>query len=232
MLTDAQAGFRPYKRCVGQVAALCETISRWRGKYSAREENAAQPVPRDVDVAREENAAQPVPRDVDSAREDTEQPVPRDVDVAREENAAQPVPRDVDSESDDVVRIRGRRPLPAEMDWESDDLPPPTTHQQSPSSVYLCFVDFQKAYDRVPHEALLAKLRYYGVTGRTYSFIETLYSRSVMQIRVGESLSEPVELKRGLRQGCPMSPILFSIYINDILPEGIWNKRITNVSSI
>lgn len=181
MLTDAQAGFRPYKRCVGQVAALCETISRWRGKYSARE-----------------SAAQPVPRDVDSAREDTEQPVPRDVDVAREENIG----------------------------------PAPITHQQSPSSVYLCFVDFQKAYDRVPHEALLAKLRYYGVTGRTYSFIETLYSRSVMQIRVGESLSEPVELKRGLRQGCPMSPILFSIYINDILPEGIWNKRITNVSSI
>ena len=35
MLTDAQAGFRPYKRCVGQVAALCETISRWRGKYSS-----------------------------------------------------------------------------------------------------------------------------------------------------------------------------------------------------
>ena len=197
MLTDAQAGFRPYKRCVGHVAALCETISRWRGKYSARE-SAAQPVPRDVDVAREENAAQPVPRDVDSAREDTEQPVPRDVDVAREENIG----------------------------------PAPITHQQSPSSVYLCFVDFQKAYDRVPHEALLAKLRYYGVTGRTYSFIETLYSRSVMQIRVGESLSEPVELKRGLRQGCPTSPILFSIYINDILPEGIWNKRITNVSSI
>ena len=167
MLTDVQAGFRPYKRCVGQVAALCETISRWRGKYSAREENAAQPVPRDVDVAREENIG-----------------------------------------------------------------PAPITHQQSPSSVYLCFVDFQKAYDRVPHEALLAKLRYYGVTGRTYSFIETLYSRSVMQIRVGESLSEPVELKRGLRQGCPTSPILFSIYINDILPEGIWNKRITNVSSI
>ena len=198
MLTDAQAGFRPYKRCVGQVAALCETISRWRGKYSAREENAAQPVPRDVDSAREENAAQPVPRDVDVARENAAQPVPRDVDVAREENIG----------------------------------PAPTPYQQSPSSVYLCFVDFQKAYDRVPHEALLAKLRYYGVTGRTYSFIETLYSRSVMQIRVGESLSEPVELKRGLRQGCPMSPILFSIYINDILPEGIWNKRITNVSSI
>ena len=213
MLTDAQAGFRPYKRCVGQVAALCETISRWRGKYSAREENAAQPVPRDVDVAREENAAQPVPRDVDVAREDTEQPVPRDVDVAREDTE-QPVPRDVD-----VAR-------------EENTGPAPTTHQQSPSSVYLCFVDFQKAYDRVPHEALLAKLRYYGVTGRTYSFIETLYSRSVMQIRVGESLSEPIELKSGLRQGCPMSPILFSIYINDILPEGIWNKRITNVSSI
>ena len=213
MLTDAQAGFRPYKRCVGQVAALCETISRWRGKYSARE-----------------SAAQPVPRDVDSAREDTEQPVPRDVDVAREENAAQPVPRDVDSAREE----NAAQPVPRDVDVAREENigPAPTTHQQSPSSVYLCFVDFQKAYDRVPHEALLAKLRYYGVTGRTYSFIETLYSRSVMQIRVGESLSEPVELKRGLRQGCPMSPILFSIYINDILPEGIWNKRITNVSSI
>ena len=44
MLTDAQAGFRPYKRCVGQVAALCETISRWRGKYSSPVAPKSSPV--------------------------------------------------------------------------------------------------------------------------------------------------------------------------------------------
>ena len=84
---------------------------------------------------------------------------------------------------------------------------------------YACFIDFQKAYDTVPHQALLHKLRAYGITGRVYHFIETLYSHSTMQVRINGVYSREFPLQRGLRQGCPLSPILFSLFINDILPE-------------
>ena len=57
------------------------------------------------------------------------------------------------------------------------------------------------------------------MTGKTYAFLHRLYEASTLRIRIGDSLSEPIRLQRGLRQGCPLSPILFSIFINDILPE-------------
>ena len=94
---------------------------------------------------------------------------------------------------------------------------------------YVCFVDFEKAYDRVAHEAMLYKLRRYGICGKTYKFIEKLYANSKMCVRVGRSLSRVVCLKRGLRQGCPLSPILFLIFINDIV-KPVEKKRVWDPS--
>lgn len=84
---------------------------------------------------------------------------------------------------------------------------------------YLTFIDLKKAYDTVPHEALMAKLHYYGVRGRTLKFIRELYTRSTIAVRCGDGTSEPVPLKRGVRQGCPLSPVLFNVFINDILDD-------------
>lgn len=90
---------------------------------------------------------------------------------------------------------------------------------------FTMFVDIRKAYDTVPHEALFAKLDFWGVRGQSLDFIKALYAKSRIAVRVdGENAgSEP--LLRGVRQGCPMSPILFNIFINDILdglqPHGV-----------
>lgn len=82
---------------------------------------------------------------------------------------------------------------------------------------YSLFLDFQKAYDMVPHEALFRKLNLVGVQGRFINFLRGLYKDSIIAVKTCDgSCSEPFSLLRGLRQGCPMSPILFDVFINDI----------------
>ena len=85
---------------------------------------------------------------------------------------------------------------------------------------YVCYIDFQKAYDMVPHEALFAKLEAAGMTGTALEFIKALYNKSQVQVRVGEDMTPPIQVQRGVRQGCPGSPCLFNVFINDILADG------------
>jgi hypothetical protein len=79
------------------------------------------------------------------------------------------------------------------------------------------FIDFAKAYDKVPHEGLLRKLRSVGIGGKVHEVITALYRRPRMCVRTGTGLSGKVDYQCGVRQGCPISPILFDIYINDLL---------------
>ncbi|MHB1778064.1 MAG: reverse transcriptase domain-containing protein [Acidimicrobiales bacterium] len=86
-------------------------------------------------------------------------------------------------------------------------------------TTYIAFIDLRKAYDTVPHSAMLwKKLAKIGVKGWAWLFIKWLYEDSWVRIWLGQSLfSKVFLLERGLRQGCTMlSPMLFDIYINDL----------------
>lgn len=86
-------------------------------------------------------------------------------------------------------------------------------------NTYVAFIDIKKAYDTVPIGAMIRKLVLLGVHGRMLRFFSALYEDPKIRVRTKEGLSELVDQHRGLRQGCNASPLLFDIFINDILDD-------------
>lgn len=80
---------------------------------------------------------------------------------------------------------------------------------------FVCFLDFKQAYDRVPVPAMIHKMMLAGVDGATLKLLMSLYDNRRCQVRTSYGTSSLVEVMRGLRQGCPGSPLAFNVFIND-----------------
>ena len=84
------------------------------------------------------------------------------------------------------------------------------------TNVHTCYVDVEKAYDRVPCEKLSGVLRECGVDGRLLLGVKSLRSWSEVCVDVGRVKSRQFTVVVGLRQGCVLSPLLFIVYMNGI----------------
>jgi hypothetical protein len=83
---------------------------------------------------------------------------------------------------------------------------------------FAVFVDFKQAYDRVWRCGLFHKLATEGADGRFIATNKSMYRQAESKVKVGQtSLSQPFQAECGLRQGCTLSPMLFNLFINDIL---------------
>ena len=90
-------------------------------------------------------------------------------------------------------------------------------HRETP--LLIAFLDVQKAYDSVWRDGLWWKLHEHGVRGKLWRMLRALYSSVEARVRTNNMVSPPITLHTGLRQGCVLSPILFDVYIDDLIKD-------------
>lgn len=81
------------------------------------------------------------------------------------------------------------------------------------------FVDFEKAFDSIDRERLWDRLSSMGVGKKLIKVLKSWYGEARICVRKGKSVyvTEDFKTGRGVRQGCQLSPILFALYINEII---------------
>ena len=83
--------------------------------------------------------------------------------------------------------------------------------------LYLCFIDYSKAFDKVKHEKLFEMLETLDIDGKDLRVIRNLYWDQTAAVKIEGEYTDFKHIKRGVRQGCVMSPDLFNLYSETIL---------------
>jgi len=84
---------------------------------------------------------------------------------------------------------------------------------------FLAFLDFKKAYYSVPIYNMLTKLSNIGIRDKCLQFITNLYPTLIALSKLNGKHLKEFPLHWGIHQRCPLSPIVFKIFIIDIFDK-------------
>ena len=89
-------------------------------------------------------------------------------------------------------------------------------YQKKDKKLYICFVDMEKAFNRVPRKVMEWAMRKKNLTEVIVRAVMSLYDDAKTRVRVGSAYSEEFEAKIGVHQGSVLSPLLFAKVVDVI----------------
>ncbi|CAB3388739.1 Hypothetical predicted protein [Cloeon dipterum] len=88
--------------------------------------------------------------------------------------------------------------------------------KNSGGHVHAIFLDWAKAFDKVPHQRLLSKLQHHGIDGAALEWLKNFLVGRSQFVRFGGARSEPCVVSSGVVQGSVLGPLLFNVYVSDL----------------
>jgi hypothetical protein len=85
----------------------------------------------------------------------------------------------------------------------------------------ICFIDWQKSFDRVNWTKLMQFLKDNGIDWRERRLISNLYMAESVKVRLNRREAKTVKTGRGVKQGCCLSPILLNLYSEYLTKEAL-----------
>ena len=84
--------------------------------------------------------------------------------------------------------------------------------ESSRKNIYFCFIDYAKASDCVHHNQLWKILKERGIPDHLTCLLRNLYAGQEATVRTGHGTTDWLQIGKGVRQGCILSPCLFNLY--------------------
>ena len=96
-------------------------------------------------------------------------------------------------------------------------------------SIYFCFIDYAKVFDCVDHHKLWRIFQEMGIPDHLICLLRNLYAGQEATVKTGHGTTDWFQIRKGVCQGCILSPYLFNLYAEYIMRNSGLNKAQTGI---